>query len=187
MSVSPYMRTLRDYINPDTEILAVGINPSPISVQQGYPFAASRNRFWDALNASWFVSSTYTPSIESMVELLAVERIGFTDLVKRPTPGISDLRASDYRLGSSQLADKIRHYSPLIVWFQGKTAYVKFLHYGLGRRDRTVAWGEQPPLYAGIDAFVTPNPSSANAVYSLNDICSWMNRLAAFAGRSAPK
>jgi mismatch-specific thymine-DNA glycosylase len=96
--VSRYLRTLPDYINKDIEILSVGINPSPLSVQRGYPFAAPRNRFWAALNASHFTGATYTPSVESMVDLLIVERIGFTDLVKRPTAGISELRASDYRI-----------------------------------------------------------------------------------------
>jgi double-stranded uracil-DNA glycosylase len=180
------MRTLPDYINKDIEILAVGINPSPISVQKGYPFAAPRNRFWDALNASRLVTSTYTPSVASMRELLSVERIGFTDLVKRPTAGISDLRAGDYRIGSTQLAAKIERYAPRIVWFQGKTAYMKYLRYGLGRSDRAVGWAEQPPLYARVGAFVTPNPSSANAVYSLDDLCTWINRLAIFAGRCVP-
>lgn len=179
------MKILPDYLDGNIDILAIGLNPSPNSVRHGYPFATTQNRFWAALNQSHLVTKDYPPGIESMQRLLRAEHIGFTDLVKRPTPGAAQLRAEDYRLGAPVLMDKIRLSNPRVLWFQGKVAYAKFLGYGLERRSESVGWGAQQELIAGAEVFVTPNPSSANAAYSLEDITAWIDKLAVYVSRVA--
>lgn len=177
------METLADFIDCNVDILAVGINPSPNSVRDGYPFATPQNRFWRALNESKLVRNPYDPSRESMQLLLMNEHIGFTDLVKRPTSGIAELRAGDYRLGTAQLLQKIRRFAPRILWFQGKVGYAMFSRYGLQLKPNAINWGAQPNNVFDTPIFVTPNPSPANAAYSFDDILRWINKLAEFAER----
>jgi TDG/mug DNA glycosylase family protein len=116
-----------------------------------------------------------------MHRLLSDEHIGFTDVVKRPTAGGADLRASDYKRWAPVLCDKIARYEPPIVWFQGKGAYTNFVRHGLRVRPGTVEWGLQPISTGESRLFVTPNPSAANAAFSLQRITDWMDGLAAFA------
>ena len=177
------METLADFINSDVDILSIGINPSPNAVRQGYPFATPQNRFWPALNKSNLIERTYIPGKISMRALLEHEHIGFTDVVKRPTPGISELRAEDYRVGAQILLGKIDQYEPQLLWFQGKVGYRMFCRYGFNLKPESIDWGLQTEFYNLAPIFVTPNPSPANATYSLDDIVGWFDKLASFSGR----
>lgn len=175
------MRTLPDCLGPGLRIVAVGLNPSPRSAALGYYFAHPRNRFWPAFNASRLVRAPLAPSAAAMQTLRARERIGFTDVVKRVTPSGAHLRAADFRAGAGMLADKLRVAAPGLVWFQGKVAFAAFCRYVLGRRG-PFAWGAQDFAFAGIPLYVTPNPSPANAAWSLADITAAMNALADYLG-----
>lgn len=174
------MKTLPDYLAPGLRIISVGLNPSPNSVRCGYPYATPQNRFWRALNRSRLVAADYPPGIATMQRLLECERIGFTDVVKRPTPGAAGLRAADFRQWAPVTLAKLRQLAPRVVWFQGKISYRNFMRYAQGARPAALAWGAQDCRCCGAAVFVTPNPSAANAAYSLDDIVGWMDRLAQF-------
>ncbi len=177
------MQMLPDFINYQIDILSVGLNPSPNSVRYGFPFATPQNRFWRALNQSILVDKFYPPSVESMQRLLLDEHIGFTDVVKRTTAGASDLRVKDYRKWAPVLHAKIETYRPRILWFHGKIAIRNYLRYGLDIRESNIVWGAQEITCAGAEVFVSPNPSPANATFSLEDICAWFNKLAKLKSR----
>jgi TDG/mug DNA glycosylase family protein len=174
------VNTLPDYLAPDLRIISVGLNPSPNSVRCGYPYATPQNRFWRALNGSRLVAADYPPGVATMRRLLEFERIGFTDVVKRPTPGAADLKAGDFRQWAPVALTKLRRLAPRVVWFQGKLTYRNFMRYAQGIRSEALEWGAQERLCTGAAVFVTPNPSAANAAYSLGDIVNWMDRLALF-------
>lgn len=179
------MNTLPDYLAPGLRIISVGLNPSPNSVRCRYPYATPQNRFWRALNRSQLVTADYPPGVESMKRLLETEKIGFTDVVKRPSPGAGDLRAADFRQWAPVALTKLRELAPQVVWFQGKVSYRNFMLYAEEIRLANLEWGAQTQLSTGAAVFVTPNPSAANAAYSLDDIVRWMDRLALFvAGRA---
>ena len=177
------METLPDYLKPGLRILSVGLNPSIPSVEAGFYFANPRNRFWKALHKSILVDEVLTPSVVSIEKMFSDHGIGFTDLVKRPTPGMKQLKASDYRADAPVLLDKITRYKPLVVWFHGKVAWQYFLRYALQEKRREVIsseWGEQPLILDGINFYVTPNPSPANAAFSLDDLVAWYDKLACY-------
>ncbi len=171
------MKTLPDYLRMDLDILSVGLNPSVNSVRGGFYFATPQNRFWRALNDSGIISVQLEPSKESMDVLYNQYAIGFTDVVKRPTPGLSDLSAADFKIWAPILRDKIVEYRPRITWFHGKVAFEKFLRYG-EKKPAQVSWGRQRQRPGGSIAFVTPNTSPANAAFSLADITAWYKKLA---------
>ena len=161
------MKTLPDYLRSGLAIVSIGLNPSLPSVRDGFYFANPRNRFWRALNASGLVAEELVPGPAAMDILLERYRIGFTDVVKRPTAGGHDLRAADYREWAPVLRGKLERYQPAIAWFHGKQAYAAYLRYGEGVKPG-IEWGEQPRRIGVTPVFVTPNPSPANAAYSLD-------------------
>ena len=73
--------------------------------------------------------------------------------------------------------------APLVVCFNGITGYKWFLQYAEGDKRKEVALGEQPERIGESRVFVAPNPSPANASYSLDDITSWYRLLAALVAR----
>ena len=165
--------TLPDYLREGLDIVFVGLNPSLYSVREAHYFANPRNRFWTALNRSGLLP----------VELCAYEDhtmmdhgVGLTDLVKRPTSQAFQLKASDYREWAPRLRGKLERYQPLIACFHGTTAYGRYLKHAEGVDARTKP-GRQERLIGGSAVFVTPNPSPANARYSVDDLAGWYLRL----------
>lgn len=171
------MNTLPDYLGPGLRLLSIGLNPSLPSVAAGFYFANPRNRFWRALNASDLVDAPVEAGPEAVRTLFERRRIGFTDLVKRPTRGAADLRTADYRAGAQRLMAILEDSQPAYAWFHGKLAYTRFVRHGLGLDERS-DWGLQALSIGASRCFVTPNPSPANAVFSLQDLVHWYDRLA---------
>ena len=167
------MTTLPDYLAPGLDIVFVGLNPGLSSVTAGHYFASPRNRFWPALNASGLLTADLNAARDS--ELLDLG-IGFTDVVKRPTKGASELRAADYRRWAPELKKKLEGHAPLVVCFHGVTAYRNYLKYAEGKDERP-GLGLQPSRIGHSAVFVVPNPSPANAAYSLDDLIGWYRNL----------
>ena len=173
------MKTLPDYLRANLDIVLIGLNPSPVSVRAGYYYANPRNRFWAALNASRLLISPVLPGEQAVKTLFDKFNIGFTDIVKRPTPMGNELRAADYRKGAIDLQQKLLSYQPRIAWFNGITTYSNYLKY-TGQVSNATRCGVQPERAVITRFFVTPNPSPANASYSLEDLITHYNALAKF-------
>ena len=174
------MWSLPDYLKADLDIVFVGINPSAYSARVGHYFANPRNRFWRALNRSGLVGIELWPARD---HILVEHGIGFTDLVKRPTPQAAELTAEDFRQGAPVLKGKLERYRPLIVCFHGLTAYRQYLKYGecivgkpgLGLQRHTIGRSK---------VFVVPNPSPANARFSVDDLADWYQKLSTLRGET---
>ena len=169
------MQTLPDYLADGLDIVFVGLNPGLYSVQVGHYFATPRNRFWTALNLSGLVAEPM--SAENDLRMLD-HGIGFTDVVKRPTRGASELRAADFRRWAPVLRGKLECHAPRIVCFHGTSVYRGYLKYAVGSACRPEL-GEQPAAIGSSRVFVVPNPSPANATWSLDDLVEWYRRLRA--------
>jgi len=161
--------SLPDYIDYNLVCLSVGLNPSILSAQLGYYFANPRNRFWRAFNQSKIIGVEITPDSNVHKKLLREYSIGFTDVVKRPSRMGHELLASDFKRDAPALRAKIEKYVPELVWFHGKVAVSKFLKYGYGVK-MNMDWGFNEIPQLDMPLLVTPNPSPANAVYSLDDL-----------------
>ena len=163
--------TLPDYLRPGLDIALIGLNPSTRSIQAGHYFANPRNRFWPALSASGLVGRDVGPSDDA--SLMDVG-IGFTDVVKRPTPQASGLNAADFRRDAPLLREKLLEYQPAIACFHGLTAYRAYLRYAEDvKNSGDIPLGVQTRTIGDSAVFVLPNPSPANARYSLQDLASW--------------
>jgi len=167
--------TLPDYLRPGLDIVLIGLNPSTRSVQAGHYFANPRNRFWPAVSASGLVGREVGP--EDDADMLDWS-IGFADLVKRATPQASGLNAADYRRDAPRLKEKILKVEPLIACFHGLTAYRAYLRYAEDiPREGAIDLGRQERSIGASRVFVLPNPSPANARYSLGDLTGWYRKL----------
>ena len=172
-------RTLPDLLAPGLALVFVGLNPSEYSAREGHYFANPRNRFWAAFNRSGLrpaaLGRPCTPADDAA---LLGYGIGFTDVVKRPTPQGSGLRAADYRRGAPALRERLLQCRPRMVCFHGLMAYKAYLRYGEGAKP-AAELGRQPRPIGDSAVFVVPNPSPANARYSADDLTGWYDVLAA--------
>ncbi|MDX1334819.1 MAG: mismatch-specific DNA-glycosylase [Gammaproteobacteria bacterium] len=169
-------KSLPDFLQHGLSILSIGLNPSINSVKAGFYFATPTNRFWKALNQSELVSEPISPGLDGHSALLREFGMGFTDVVKRPTPGASDLRAADFRYWAPVLEQKLLNLKPRVAWFHGKVAYSRFLKM-TGRSDEDIVWGAQDLQIGQSKIFVSPNPSAANAAFSLDVLTEAYNEL----------
>ena len=78
---------------------------------------------------------------------------------------------------------RLRRYRPDVACFHGRTAWEHFRRGVLGDVPGVFALGAQshePRPLGPTRCFVIPNPSGANAHYSLRDLTGWYDRLADF-------
>ena len=161
--------TLPDHLREGLDLLFVGLNPSQYSAEVGHYFANPRNRFWPAFNLSGLVGREVTAEED---DTLLDDGIGFTDVVKRPTPMGSALRAGDFRQWAPVLKEKVLTFAPRLVCFHGLMAYKAYLQHG-ERVKENPKLGLQERMIGDSKIFVVPNPSPANAKYSLGDLAQW--------------
>jgi TDG/mug DNA glycosylase family protein len=160
---------LRDRIRPGLQVLFVGINPGVRSAITGHHFAGYSNRFWKLLSESGL-----TPELLTFGEdkRLTDWNLGITNLIARPSPGISDLRPAEYVEGWTLLERKIRRYRPVVVALVGVTLYRAILPL-LGGTDispRANVVGPHTLTIHGARLFVLPNPSGRNANFTYTEM-----------------
>lgn len=180
------LKTLPDYLRPGLAVVFIGINPGLYSANRGHYFARRNNRFWPAFSASRLSEPVRTGL---SVQLLQPEndcelpRFGFglTDLVKRASSNVSELLPFDFDEGVPLLVEKLQHHSPRVACFHGLTGYRQFCARALnGTGTQRLLLGPQAERVGSTRLFVIPNPSPANAHFTLADQTDWYNRVAAF-------
>jgi TDG/mug DNA glycosylase family protein len=168
------LATLPDYLEPDLDLVFVGINPGLYSVAQGHYFARKTSRFWPAFSASRLSRNirrglgldSLTPQQDALLPRFG---IGFTDVVKRPSANVSELTSADFEHWIPVFLNKLEHYKPRVACFHGVMGFRPFLKMGLKCLRREPALGAQPERVGDTWLFVVPNPSPANAHFRLAD------------------
>ena len=156
-------RTLPDLVRPGLRLLICGLNPSLYSADAGIPFARPGNRFWPAALAAGLVSQPRDARA-------AVQRgIGFTDLVKRATPGAAELSPREYAAGAERVAALARLYRPKAICFVGLDGWRAAV-------DRRARPGWIPGGFAGVAAYLMPSTSGRNAATSLTMLTDHLQR-----------
>jgi TDG/mug DNA glycosylase family protein len=161
------MRTLPDYLRRGMKLVIVGINPGENSVRAGHYYSGRGNPFWEMLYEGGVVPEPveYTED-KRMIEF----GIGLTDLVKRPTRGIEEIRREEWTEGRVLLAQKLEEFGPRVIAFNGKTAYEKF-------SGRPCSLGLQKETLYGARVFVLPSTSGQNAMVSRNQKLKFFKQL----------
>jgi double-stranded uracil-DNA glycosylase len=150
--------TLRDRIEPDVQVLFVGINPGIRSALIGHHFAGYSNRFWKLLFDSRLVPEAIGTEDDRR---LPEWGFGITNLVPRATRGIDALRPEEYAAGLIVLRRKVRRFKPGLVAFVGVSLFRTIF-----ATRGPIRLGMQPETFEGARVFVLPNPSGRNANFS---------------------
>jgi TDG/mug DNA glycosylase family protein len=177
---------LPDYLAPGLDIIFVGINPGMQSARAGHYYANPRNPFWRLLHEAGLTPRQLRPDED---HLLPTFGYGITDIVKRPSQGVADLTAADFRRGRRILEEKLLACQPRIVCFNSKTGFVNFFGPEAFRR-----FGRQDVTIGSSRMFVTPSTSPANAATPIaaklryfRDLRRWRDTLrSAVRGRWSP-
>jgi mismatch-specific thymine-DNA glycosylase len=148
------MRTLPDYLRSGMKLVIVGCNPGDRSARVGHYYAGRGNEFWPMLYESGVLPELLDHRDDKrMIEF----GVGLTDLVKRPTRGIEELRREEFAEGRILLGQKLDQYAPQVIAFNGKTAYERF-------SQRPCKLGLQKERLYGAQVFVLPSTSGKNAI-----------------------
>lgn len=117
--------SLSDILEKNLDIVFVGLNPSVVSVEMGhYHTDRLGRRFWNAaIESKLFVPEAGMYNDELLLE----QRMGITDIVKRPTRNLSFLTDEDFEEGRSLLLKKVLKLKPGILCSIYKTAFEKLL------------------------------------------------------------
>ncbi len=167
------------------DLVFVGINPSIYAVERGHYFARRTNRFWPAFSRSR-LSEPVRRGLG--LDILGPEQdrelprfgIGFTDVVKLPTGNASQIPPGAFKEWTPKLLQRLDHARPRVAVFHGVTGYRPFLRFGLRVQRVPVELGLQPEMIGPTRLFVVPNPSPANAHFTVHDQTAWYDRVADF-------
>ena len=147
------MKTLPDYLRKGMKLVIVGCNPTESSVRAGHYYAGRGNPFWPLLYDSGVVPEPFDyPDDRRIIEF----GIGLTDLVKRPTKAIEELKREDFAEGRFVLSRKLEEFLPRVVAFNGKLPYEQFA-------QRKCKYGVQKELLYGARVYVLPTTVDQNA------------------------
>ena len=147
------MRTLPDYLRRGMKLVLVGCNPGQRSARVGHYYAGRGNQFWPLLYEAGIIPE---PLGYRDDRRLVEFGVGMTDLVKRPTHGIEEIKPQEFAEGRVLLAKKLEEYGPHVIAFNGKIVYEKFA-------GKACKLGLQKERLYGARIFVLPSTSGQNA------------------------
>src|ERR1700755_2343919 len=140
------MKTLPDYLRKGMKLVIVGCNPTESSVRAGHYYAGRGNPFWPLLYDSGVVPEPFdNPDARRIIEF----GIGLTDLVKRPSKTVEELKREDFAEGRIVLSQKLEELQPKVVAFNGKLTYEQFA-------QRKCKFGLQKESLYGARVYVLP-------------------------------
>jgi len=165
--------TLADTVGAGLRLLICGLNPSPYSAEVGVGFGRPGNRFWPAARAAGIV----TVATNDPTAAIAVDRIGMTDLVKRPTRRADELSAAEYRDGLDRVEQLVAWLQPAAVCFVGLAGWRAAI-------DRRAVAGVQERSIGGRPAYLMPSTSGLNAHATIDSLADHLRAAARVADDS---
>ncbi|KAJ2549100.1 uracil DNA N-glycosylase Thp1 [Coemansia sp. RSA 1933] len=129
-----------EVLQPNLDILFVGINPGVVSGQRQLHFGNPQNYFWKGLYHSGLIPEEIRPEDGHLIH--QKWNMSIVNLVQRTTPSASDLTRKEMRDAVPALCCKISTACPKIVCFVGKGIYGAFIN-----RSTGYELGLQPEVY----------------------------------------
>jgi mismatch-specific thymine-DNA glycosylase len=136
------------------KLVIIGCNPGDRSARVGHYYAGRGNEFWPLL----YESGVLPELLEHRDDKRMIEfGIGLTDLVKRPTRGVEELKREEIAEGRILLSQKLEQFAPQVIAFNGKGTFEHFA-------QRACKLGLQKGRLYGALVFVLPSTSGQNAI-----------------------
>lgn len=168
---------LADLLSENLAVVFCGINPGLRAAATGHHFDGANNRFWRVLHLAGFTPMQIRPTDDR--DLLAYG-CGLTTAVGRPTARADQLSRQELLDSAMALRQKIQRYRPAHIAFLGKAAYAAI------SGQRQVLWGRQAEPFGGAQAWVLPNPSGLNRLFSVDDLVDAYRALVAATSPTPP-
>ena len=123
-------------------ILFVGINPHYGSYDRGVPFSNNKT-FWYLLSDAGLIKETRDElrddeSLKLMyhTKFNAVYKLGFVNIIDRPTRDISELKKGEELLGRDRITKIMEIEKPKVICFVGRVTYERYT----GGKDFSFGW-----------------------------------------------
>lgn len=157
------------YSYKQPKILFVGINPHFGSFDRGVPFSNNKS-FWYLLSDAGIIQEKRDElrddeSLRRMYtkKFNAVYRLGFVNIIDRPTCDVSELEKGEELPGRKKISRIIRTEMPKVVCFIGKITYEKYT----GSKDFSFGWQNS---INGAKIFVMHFPLRGEAVVRIREL-----------------
>jgi TDG/mug DNA glycosylase family protein len=157
------------YSYKQPKILFVGINPHFGSFDRGVPFSNNKS-FWYLLSGAGIIQEKRDElrddeSLRRMYtkKFNAVYRLGFVNIIDRPTRDVSELEKGEELPGRKKISRIIRAETPKVACFIGKIAYEKYT----GSKDFSFGWQDS---INGAKIFVMHFPLRGEAVVRIREL-----------------
>jgi TDG/mug DNA glycosylase family protein len=157
------------YSYKQPNILFVGINPHFGSFDRGVPFSNNKS-FWYLLSGAGIIQEKRDElrddeSLRRMYtkKFNAVYRLGFVNIIDRPTRDVSELEKGEELPGRKKISRIIRAETPKVACFIGKIAYEKYT----GSKDFSFGWQDS---INGAKIFVMHFPLRGEAVVRIREL-----------------
>lgn len=157
------------YSYKQPKILFVGINPHFGSFDRGVPFSNNKS-FWYLLSDAGIIQEKRDElrddeSLRRMYtkKFNAVYRLGFVNIIDRPTRDVSELKKGEELPGRKQISRIIKTEMPKVVCFIGKITYEKYT----GSKDFSFGWQNS---INGAKIFVMHFPLRGEAVVRIREL-----------------
>lgn len=157
------------YSYKQPKILFVGINPHFGSFDRGVPFSNNKS-FWYLLSDAGIIQEKRDElrddeSLRRMYtkKFNAVYRLGFVNIIDRPTRDVSELEKGEELPGRKKISRIIRAEMPKVACFIGKITYEKYT----GSKDFTFGWQDS---INGAKIFVMHFPLRGEAVVRIREL-----------------
>ena len=148
-----------DLLATGLDVVFCGINPASSAAADGHNFSNRSNRFWTVLHRAGFTDVLLRPEDERM---LLGYGCGITAVVTRPTE--AGQRDNGRRVPAHPTG--LRGQSSSLWAASGGLPRQACLSAMLATPD--IAWGRQSSPFAGVTAWVLPNPSGLNRGFTLD-------------------
>lgn len=163
--------TLADLLPAQPVAVVVGINPAPTSVAAGHYYQGrlGQQTVWPRLQRVGLL-----PTGQGWEDDLSFDAgVGFTDIVKRPTPSEADIESGELRYGRPILEQKLATAGAQLVVFNFKGAANAFFATKLDGNGFMKARS-----IAGAPVFVMPGPyeASSSADRTLATLAEWLRQ-----------
>ena len=154
---------LPDVLIPNLKLVICGSAVSTQSSQAGSYYAGQGNKFWKILHETGLTDRLL---LTSQYRELLHYQIGLTDVAKKAVGVDAQIQRDDY--DAAAFAEKMEHFKPRVICFNGKKAAAVFRSWQIGRTVKTkeIGYGvlPQPTFQYAPILFVAPSTSAAAGV-----------------------
>lgn len=166
-----HLPLLSDVLAPDLLVMFIGLNPGVTTAESGHAYAHPSNLFWKLLYSSGITGRRCAPDED--VNMPELYRLGFTNIVSRPTKDQSELTKAEMVEGAPALEEKAKRWRPEACCLVGKGIWEAVFksrhgrypskadfHYGWQSEDENMG---RCADWAGARLFVAASTSGASA------------------------